>query len=198
MGNLEHLLELRRQRGSEYPRVRLVMVVMRQNLHELPELVSMVYRWSVDSLFVQHLCHDFGETSLPAHYLPMRDFVQEQTLLNEDPQRIEHYFDEARTLAGDLGVDMRLPRTRPRLYAQGTPGPQRCSWPWKGAYFSYEGHAMPCCMISTPDRYTLGDLNTQSFAELWNGSAYQQFRAQLDSDEPPEVCRSCSVYSGTF
>jgi radical SAM protein with 4Fe4S-binding SPASM domain len=53
-------------------------------------------------------------------------------------------------------------------------------------------------MISTPDRYTLGDLNQQDFAALWNGPAYQQFRAQLDSDEPPEVCRSCSVYSGTF
>ncbi len=198
VNNLEGLLKLRRERKSEYPRIRLVMVIIRQNLHELPELVRMVHNWSVDSLFVQHLCHDFGETSLPAHYLPMRDFVQEQTLLNEEPERIERYFGAARTLADELGVDLRLPRTRPRPHPQGTPGRQRCDWPWKGAYMSYQGYTMPCCMISTPDRYTLGDLSQQDFASIWDGPAYQQFRAQLDSDEPPEVCRSCSVYSGTF
>lgn len=198
VNNLEGLLELRKQRNSQYPHVRLVMVIMRQNLHELPELVRMVHRWSVESLFVQHLCHDFGETSLPERYLPMRDFVQEQTLLNEEPQRIERYFGEARALAKDLDVDLRLPRTRPRPHPQGTPGPQRCNWPWHGAYISYQGHAMPCCMISTPDRYTLGKLGEQSFDSLWNGAAYQNFRNRLDSDDPPEVCRSCSVYSGTF
>ena len=140
----------------------------------------------------------YSEASLPAHYLPMRDFVQEQTLLSEDPRRIERYFGEARALAEELGVDLRLPRTRVRLHPQGTPGRQRCDWPWKGAYMSYQGYTMPCCMISTPDRYTLGDLNQQDFATLWNGPAHQQFRDQLDSDEPPEVCRSCAVYSGTF
>ena len=57
---------------------------------------------------------------------------------------------------------------------------------------------MPCCMISTPDRYTLGKLSEQSFATLWDGAAYEDFRARLDSDNPPEVCRSCSLYSGTF
>ena len=34
-------------------------------------------------MFVQHLCHDFGESSLPEHYRPMREFVQQQTLLEE-------------------------------------------------------------------------------------------------------------------
>lgn len=196
--NLEGLLALRKRTGSQYPRIRLVMVIMRQNLHELPDLVQMAHRWSVKSLFVQHLCHDFGEASLPQRYLPMRDFVQDQTLLNEDPQRVEHYFGIARTRAEELGVDLRLPRARPRLHPPGTPGPQRCTWPWQGAYISYQGHAMPCCMISTPDRYTLGQLRDQNFEEVWNGPAYQDFRDRLNSDDPPEVCRSCSIYSGTF
>jgi hypothetical protein len=33
---------------------------------------------------------------------------------------------------------------------------------------------------------------------VWNGSAYERFRAHLDSDEPPDICRSCSVYRGSF
>jgi radical SAM protein with 4Fe4S-binding SPASM domain len=95
-------------------------------------------------------------------------------------------------------VKLRLPRTRLRLHSPGMPGRDRCDWPWKGAYISYQGDAMPCCMVSTPDRLNFGRLTEQGVQELWNGSAYQAFREQLSSDEPPEVCRSCSIYSGTF
>src|SRR2546429_8798534 len=63
VGNLEQLLATRERLGSEHPHVHLVMVIMRQNLHELPEIVRMAHSWSVREIFVQHLCHDFGESS---------------------------------------------------------------------------------------------------------------------------------------
>jgi radical SAM protein with 4Fe4S-binding SPASM domain len=198
VSNLERLLATRQRLGSAYPSIELVVVIMRQNLAELPELVRMAHHWSVEKMFVQHLCHDFGEESLPARYLPMRNFVQNQTLLGEDPQRVEHYFDEARQLAKELGVDLRLPRTQLRIHPAGTPGHVRCNWPWQGAYISYQGYAMPCCMVSTPDRVNFGNMVEQGVEATWNGAAYQQFRQQLASDEPPDVCRSCSIYSGTF
>ena len=40
---------------------------------------------SIDSIFVQHLCHDFGESSLPAQYGPMREFVEDETLRGRGP-----------------------------------------------------------------------------------------------------------------
>lgn len=196
--NLELVSEARRELGSDRPHLHLVMVVMRQNLHELPDLVRLAHQWFIEQMFVQHLCHDFGESSLPAHYQPMREFVQAQTLLEEDQERIEYYFDKARDVAQKLGVNLRLPRTRPRIHPPGTPGLERCDWPWKGAYISYQGYAMPCCMVSTPDRINFGNILEQGVEETWNGEAYESFRHQLASDEPPEVCRSCSIYSGTF
>ena len=198
MSNLERLVLVRQRMESTLPRLQLVMVMMRQNLHELPDLIRLAHQYAIERVFVQHLCHDFGESSLPRHYLPMRDFVQRETLLNEEPERIDYYFDEARRLANELGIDVRLPRTRMKLHAPGTPGPQRCDWPWKGAYFSYQGYAMPCCMVSTPDRINFGTINEQSAEQLWHGEHYEQFRQDLSSEEPPEVCRACSVYSGTF
>src|ERR687885_2962699 len=142
--NLEQVLDARRRLGSDHPHLQMVVVVMRQNLHELPDLVRLAHQWSMESIFVQHLCHDFGESSLPAQYRPMRDFVQAETLLEEDIERVEHYFSEARTVAQELGVNLRLPRTRPRSHPPGTPGQKRCDWPWSGAYISYQGYAMPC------------------------------------------------------
>ncbi|MPZ13120.1 MAG: radical SAM protein [Chloroflexi bacterium] len=196
--NLETLLEARQGLASKLPHLRLVAVVMRQNLHELPGLVRFARQWSFEAMFVQHLCHDFGESSLPAHYAPMRAFVQAQTLLDETPDRVAHYFEEARAIASEAGIDLRLPRTRPRLHPPGTPGPDRCSWPWTGAYVSYDGYAMPCCMVATPDRINFGNVDKQGLRSVWEGDAYQSFRERLASNHPPDVCRSCSVYAGTF
>ncbi|HLJ32087.1 MAG TPA: radical SAM protein [Ktedonobacteraceae bacterium] len=198
LGNIERLLRVRERLGSTHPTLIMVVVIMRQNLHELPDLVRLASQYAMERVFVQHLCHDFGESSLPASYQPMREFVQSETLLEDDPQRVAHYFSEARQTAQQLGIELRLPRTQLRVHPPGTPGPQRCNWPWTGAYISYQGYAMPCCMVSTPDRINFGNVVTEGIEAIWNNSSYAAFREQLASDEPPELCRSCSVYSGTF
>jgi MoaA/NifB/PqqE/SkfB family radical SAM enzyme len=198
LANLRQVLEARKRLDSATPYIDLIVVVMRQNLHELPDLVRLAQSLGLDSIFVQHLCHEFGEASLPEQYRPMRDFVEEQTLLNEDPTRIESYFGEARALAEELGVCLRLPTIRLHLHPPGTPGHRRCDWPWRGAYVSYQGLAMPCCMVSTPDRVQLGDMAARGVATVWNGAVYQAFRSRLSSDNAPDVCQSCSVYRGTF
>jgi MoaA/NifB/PqqE/SkfB family radical SAM enzyme len=196
--NLGLLEEARTRAGTDRPRLHMTTVIMRQNLEELPDLVRFAHRWAVERLWVQHLCHDFGEESLPAHYRPMREFVQDQTLVEEDEARVRHWFDEAQSVASELGLDLRLPRVRPRPHPAGTPGRKRCSWPWDQAYVSYQGLAMPCCMVSTPDRANFGDVFERGMHAVWNDPSFEAFRARLDSDDPPDLCRSCAVYNGTF
>jgi hypothetical protein len=53
-------------------------------------------------------------------------------------------------------------------------------------------------MVSTPDRANMGNMADEGVAAVWNGPAFETFRAQLDSAVPPEVCQSCSLYHGTF
>jgi radical SAM protein with 4Fe4S-binding SPASM domain len=196
--NLRRVMSAKARLQSSRPEIRLVAVVMRRNLHELPQLVRLARREGIETVSVQHLCHDFGESTLPEKYRPMRAFVDRETLLHEDPERIEQYFSAARTAAAELGVSLRLPNVRPRPHAAGTPGKKRCDWPWRGSYISYDGKAMPCCMVATPDRIHFGDMQQEGVREVWNNEAYRRFREQLDSDTPPEVCRSCAVYTGTF
>ena len=196
--NLRRLVQARQRLQSALPEIRLVAVVMRRNLHELPALVRLAHREGVGGLSVQHLCHDFGESSLPAQYRPMRDFVERESLLGDDPQRVERHFEAARAAARELGVALRLPNVTPRPHPPGTCGRTRCDWPWRGAYISYDGKAMPCCMVATPDRIHFGDMTQNGVAAIWNNAQYNAFRARLDSATPPEVCRSCAVYAGTF
>lgn len=196
--NVRRVLTARSGLGADRPRLHMVSVLMKQNLHELPALVRLAAGLEMDELFVQHLAHDFAEATLPAHYAPMRQFVEEQTLLTEDEGRIGEYFGEARLEAARLGLVLRLPPVRAREHPPGTPGPKRCDWPWRGMYFSYEGFAMPCCMVATPDRANFGMLSGHSLSDIWHGPEYTMFRERLNSDSPPDICSSCALYRGTF
>ena len=194
--NLDRLVAARTESGRQTPQLRVVCVAMRRNLHELADLVRLVHAHGVDTVFVQHLCHEYGEQDLPTAYRPMRDFVSTESLLTEHPDRVAQAFDDARRTADELGVELRLPPLTPDQPAQ--PRQRRCDWPWQGAYLSYRGDAMPCCMVSTPDRAQLGSMANDGVATVWNGPAYQRFRAALESGTPPDICRSCAVYNGTF
>ncbi len=196
--NLGRLTETKRRLESALPEVRLVAVAMRKNLHELPDLVRLARQFGVDALSVQHLCHDFGESSLPAQYRPMRAFVESETLQHEDPVRVQRYFDEARAAALEAGVSLRLPNVRPRAHAASVDSRSRCDWPWRGSYVSYAGDAMPCCMVATPDRINFGNMARDGVAKVWSNEEYAEFRRKLESGDPPEICRSCAVYAGTF
>jgi MoaA/NifB/PqqE/SkfB family radical SAM enzyme len=196
--NVERLLAARDRRGTLLPHLTLVMVVMRRNLDELPQLVHLAARYRMEAMWVQHLAHDFAEETLPERYRPMRQWVEAETLLGEDPQRIELRFGEARAAAAELGLSLRLPNIPPRPHPPGTSGRGRCDWPWRGAYLSYQGLAMPCCMVATPDRAHFGDMTKEGVEAVWNGAEYEEFRRRLDSDDPPQICKSCAAYRGIF
>ncbi|HEY8100703.1 MAG TPA: radical SAM protein [Burkholderiaceae bacterium] len=196
--NLRRVLEAKAAAGSTLPHVQLVAVVMRSNLAQLADLVRLASEEGAEGLSVQHLCHDFGESSLPEQYKPMRAFIDQQSLSFADPARVKLHFDEARAEAARLNISLRLPNTEPRIYADDVPGRERCNWPWHGSYISYDGKAMPCCMVATPDRIHFGSMADDGVKAVWNNQSYTAFREQLSSATPPEVCRSCAVYSGTF
>jgi MoaA/NifB/PqqE/SkfB family radical SAM enzyme len=72
-----------------------------------------------------------------------------------------------------------------------------CRRPWSLMYFTANGRALPCCIAPFSqhgyDNYTLGHAGRQSLHDIWNGSAYRNFRAALLSDKPPGSCANCGL-----
>ena len=68
-----------------------------------------------------------------------------------------------------------------------------CRRPWSLMYFTANGRALPCCIAPFSQRgyehYTLGDATQTSLRDIWNGPAYEDFRAALLSDAPAEGLR---------
>ena len=198
IGNLQTLVDTKQRMASASPHLHMVMVIMRQNLAELPDLVRLASRYGAEEVFAQQLSHDFGDTAFHPKFRPLHNYVNRQSLLYEDQALVEDIFGQARELARQLGVHLRLPRTKPREFAPGTTGQQRCNWPWTAAYISFQGYAMPCCMVASPEQVQLGLVKENNLHEVWNGEDYTRFREQLASGQPPEICRQCSIYNGVF
>lgn len=195
--NLELLVEAKRRLASALPEIHLVAVAMRRNLEELPGLVRFAHAHGIRAVWVQQLCHDFSEGTLPEKYRPMRDFIDREMLAGEDRARIARWFDSARREAEARGISLKLPEIEPRRPVE-RPLP-RCNWPWNGAYIAYSGEAMPCCMVATPDRVNFGNMAREGVVRVWTNEAYRRFRERLAAgDDPPEICRGCAVYHGVF
>jgi molybdenum cofactor biosynthesis enzyme MoaA len=120
--NARRLAEARKRQRAKHPEIRIVLLLLRRNLHQLRELVRLAREHGADSLVFQHLWHD-GATA--------RRFVEAESLLNEGAEKLDGPFAEARSLAGELAVELSLPRAR----RADAPAPGlRCERPWRGIY----------------------------------------------------------------
>ena len=195
--NLRGLVEAKRAAGAAHPWVRVVFVAMRRNVGELPALVRRLGEWGIDELHVQGLSHDFADTDPSGAYAGIREFAATESLTAMDPDEVAEVFGRAQDAAVIAGVRLRLPSpdAAPSPREPGTPG---CTWPWDAAYVTSRGTVQPCCMVMGDDRVSMGSLDDADLADIWHGEAYTRFRAALLTDEPPDVCRGCSLYRGSF
>ena len=196
---IANVLKIQRERRrfrSRTPEMILTVVAMRQNVRELPGLVRLAHRLSIRSVFVQHLGQELAEPSLPSSYAPFRMLIREQSLLNVDRDTIKALFATARAAAQELDIRLRLPRLEDVPMIPGSA--RRCDWPWTAAYITYQGYAVPCCIIATPDRAQFGNVYERKVSDVWHGVEAEDFRRRLDSATPPDPCRSCAVYRGVF
>jgi radical SAM protein with 4Fe4S-binding SPASM domain len=68
----------------------------------------------------------------------------------------------------------------------------QCWKMWHSCVVTWDGKVLPCC-FDKDGTHVLGDLNAQSFAEIWNGKKYNDFRASLlRSRNEIEICRNCT------
>lgn len=66
-----------------------------------------------------------------------------------------------------------------------------CQRPWTGLYVENNGWVKVCCFDAPP----IGNLDQQSFDEIWNGPAARELRRSFLEDRPPEGCRNCFIFS---
>ncbi|MBG0858385.1 MAG: SPASM domain-containing protein [Bacteroidales bacterium] len=70
--------------------------------------------------------------------------------------------------------------------------PNRCPRLWFNPVITWDGKVLPCCFDKDAE-HVMGDLNEESFYDIWEGPKYKIFRKNLLSGrDMTEICRNCT------
>jgi radical SAM protein with 4Fe4S-binding SPASM domain len=70
--------------------------------------------------------------------------------------------------------------------------PDRCARLWFNPVITWDGKVIPCCFDKDAE-HIMGDLNQDSFREIWDGPKYRIFRKSILSGRHMiEICRNCT------
>ena len=93
-----------------------------------------------------------------------------------------------------LPSDHRLSRYEKKSgeYSIKNPLPNRCARLWFNPVITWDGNVIPCCFDKNAG-HIMGDLNEDTFRDIWNGPKYRIFRKSILSGRyMTEICRNCT------
>jgi MoaA/NifB/PqqE/SkfB family radical SAM enzyme len=195
VANLSEMVRTRSSLGTRSPRISIWMTGLRENLRELPDVIDLAGRLGVDEVYLQRMVY-WGEglaTSEQSIFYPEAPAGQpdvEQIIAEAERRAALHGI-------GFRGADARPPRASILERAPGHEPWRACSRPLRLAYITAQGTALPCCIAPFTDApfesIRLGNYLRDGVDGVWNGEAYQRFRQQLYSSDPPAACRNCGL-----
>jgi MoaA/NifB/PqqE/SkfB family radical SAM enzyme len=191
--NVRVFTEMQRREGLTKPRVSLWLTGLKETIAQLPDFVRIAHNVSVKEVYLQRLVY-FDDDAIGMAR-------PDQALFERLTREGQQHLDAATELAGSLGISFNASgatEAGESLARKTDRNPwSLCRRPWAVMYFTANGRALPCCIAPFSQRgyenYTLGDATQASLREIWNGPAYQSFRAALQSDAPAKSCASCGL-----
>lgn len=99
---------------------------------------------------------------------------------NNQPQDAEHKPESQKSPSKPIHQNKRL-------------FPGRCLDPWNMIYIDVDGWVRPCCRVLW---LGMGNILENSFWEIWNNKHYRTLRKHINSNNPPDFCRTCDMNWG--
>lgn len=188
--NVKRLVRLRRDTGSASG-IGLSIVLMRQNVREVPDLVEMASAIGVDSV-----------RALYARIYPeevRRRAASASTIAPEDSTffhqaESDACLRKAEEAARSLGVKLK----RDPLFAESRKKARDCRDPWQTIFVNYNGNVYPCPGSEVLFRrkiengiYESGNIIEQPLMEFWNNAFWQSLRRTNRQKGREEIVPEC-------
>ncbi len=160
---LYRVLRFRRSLGRALPRVHLHAALNRANITGIDQRVRIASESGCDSLV-------FG------YYRRFGREYEQLCLLPDDAEKLDQALARARLALRTSRVSQNVDEYRTLLSL----GPETwrqvpCYSGWLQANIMADGKVYPCSHCDM----VVGDLNSQSFAEIWNGERFREFRRRV-------------------
>jgi len=177
MNNVKNLIALKNKMNSSLPELYIIFTLSDRNIHEAPLMVDLAR--SLGCWLKILKVKTFEETK-----------DQSIDIENEKTKKI---LKQVVKRAREMDVYLE--------FCHFTKQPiQRCDWPWKTCYITYDGFVYPCCYVLDSDnredrvRSSFGNIFEVGFGKVWESERAKQTRKQIQRGEIPAICKDCRMF----
>jgi MoaA/NifB/PqqE/SkfB family radical SAM enzyme len=187
--NLDLLKSLKAAKKVDYPQLTFLFTVSRINCHELAQIVEVAKKFDVATVIVQfQVFFNHGRFKNESLFFAREDYDTHIALARDKAMELGVNLVHPDSFNGETIV----PRESLDNYWLGRDreGAIRCFSQASTCYIRYNGVVEACC---APDHNVMGDLNSESFEDIWHGPHYRELRLSFDRGEWSERCRRCPL-----
>jgi MoaA/NifB/PqqE/SkfB family radical SAM enzyme len=167
--------ETKARLGKSNPKLHLVYLLLKNNIHELPVLLRLAKELRIEEVILIHIA------------LVSNTWQEEQKVFADTPNpEYEAMIEEGERLAGELKIQFKRPPLTPRDVAV-------CSEnPLQNLYISVKGNVSPCVYLNPPlptpftrlfqggahtlEKLKYGNIFSETFEAVWARREYAEFR----------------------
>ncbi|MFH0792405.1 MAG: radical SAM/SPASM domain-containing protein, partial [bacterium] len=187
------ILKEARARSEHKPYMYWCFVMMKKNIHTLPQAVRLAAELGFDNLTAKHMesgtsYENLGEALYNTGIHPPID--------DETEQRYQQFVAEARGVAKKCNITLDV---HPREYQVGH---QCLNEPLRRLYVDYRGNVSKCCYLNihdvrpyqkkrNEDNGIMGNLKDASLEAILEGEKHRVFVAAWEQGRIPEACHGC-------
>ena len=201
---VEEINRLKKEKNTAKPLLNLVCTISELNYQSIKEMPPVAGELGADTLNLHHLIFTGSET-LESHnkYFKEKFGVDSEewagfirpAVKEIDPKQLAKDIEELKrgkypflfTVYPDLsGKEIIKYYTEENFVAKEYPG--RCLSPWLTAYIYPDGEVMPCQGLG----FTAGNIEVDTFGDIWNGEKMQKFRKELKKQKVFKICYKCT------
>jgi len=171
----ENLKLLNSAKKGGKPEVDINTVVMRDNLQDLPEMISLVHELNAKFTLAHMTIYGKNENK---EMLPSKNGREKTHFYLEKARKRAESLGESE-ISKDIADYMKLVDKNWGKFAECSLFEDAaCFVPWLTCYVASNGDVYPCCYFYEGS-IKYGNINKNSFSEIWNSNAARKFRENM-------------------
>jgi MoaA/NifB/PqqE/SkfB family radical SAM enzyme len=192
--NIKAFVALQRTQEASKPAVSLWFTAMRENLPDLPNLITLADESGIREVHLQRLVYFEEGLASSQQSLFRRASTEELEIVRRGEQmcRERGITFSAAGMVTPMESITRDFGTRPW---------SGCRRPYTLTYITSSGNVLSCCFAPFGHRSAreyreervLGNVFQQPIEEIWHGERYEAFRHAFESDHPARHCSQCGL-----
>jgi len=158
-------------------KIRIWCILNKYNIDQVPDLIRLAKKLTVDELVIQTKISSFGKLNLKDKNKKIKVNVFKKEILSK--------LNKAKEFAKKK--ELKLTVFKENYFTKTDP----CNFIKSNPYISVEGEIVPCCIIADPKIISLGNIFKEKFTKIWNNKKYKQLRKAHNKNILPNFCKDC-------